>query len=73
MIEKETDAVPEPDSDPVQNFAALIRILQITRPEWCYLFIAAIAAIVIGASFPGFSILFGEFYGVSVELLLVSI
>lgn len=52
--------------EPVQSIAALIRILKITRPEWFYIFVAAISSVVIGASFPGFSILFGEFYGVGI-------
>lgn len=40
------------------------RILKLNAPEWKYLLIGSIGAIVVGASLPAFAILFGEFYGV---------
>lgn len=67
MVQKEPEAEEESPEEPAQKWAALKRILTTTRPEWCYIFIAAISSLVIGASFPGFSILFGEFYGVCIK------
>lgn len=44
------------------------RILGISKPEWFSLFLATISAILIGASFPIFAILFAEFYGVKSQV-----
>lgn len=54
---------PEKYVEPIRYGAVLCRILSITRPEWCLMILAFICAIIIGASIPAFSILFGEFYG----------
>lgn len=53
--------------DKTQYWAAFKRILTIARPEWFYLSCATIGAILIGSSTTIFGILFGEFYGVSIE------
>lgn len=50
-------------ADPIQVFSIFRRILIIARPEWWFMIVATIASIIIGGSFPVFSILFGEFYG----------
>lgn len=47
----------------VKYGAVFKRILLIAQPEWFFLVLALICAIIIGASIPAFSILFGEFYG----------
>lgn len=39
--------------------------MKLNSPEWVYLLIGSIAAILVGASFPAFAMLFGETYGVS--------
>lgn len=41
-----------------------MRMLRLNSPEWHFITIGAIAAIVMGASFPAFAIIFGDFYGV---------
>lgn len=64
-IEDETEFVSKEPEEPVRVWATLGRIMNIAKPEWFFLFLATISAIFIGASFPGFAILFGEFYGVS--------
>lgn len=55
------------EKDTVQSWMVLKRILLLTRPEWFFLALACISSILIGSSFPGFAILFGEFYGVSMK------
>lgn len=70
VVEKEKEVEEEQPDEPVKYIAALIRILKITRPEWFFILIAAISSVVIGASFPGFSILFGEFYGVCIMIII---
>lgn len=47
---------------------SLTRLLKINSPEWFYILIGCIAAVFVGASFPTFAILFGEFYGVNLQL-----
>lgn len=49
--------------DPINYAAVFKRILLVSKPEWFFLILALICAIIIGASIPAFSILFGEFYG----------
>jgi ATP-binding cassette, subfamily B (MDR/TAP), member 1 len=41
------------------------RILKLNAPEWPFILLGALAAIITGASFPSFAILFGTMYGVS--------
>lgn len=43
----------------------MMRILRLNSPEWAYILVGSVSAIVMGASFPAFAIIFGEFYGVS--------
>ncbi|XP_037037808.1 multidrug resistance protein homolog 65 isoform X3 [Bradysia coprophila] len=59
------EAVVVLDTPPerIHHGAVFKRILLIARPEWFFLFLAFICALIIGASIPAFSILFGEFYG----------
>lgn len=64
MDDEEEFLAKEPE-EPVRYWATLRRIMNIAKPEWFFLFLAMISALFIGASFPGFAILFGEFYGVS--------
>lgn len=40
------------------------KIVKLNTPEWPYLLMGCISALVVGASFPVFAILFGEVYGV---------
>ncbi len=54
---------PEKQAERIRYWSVFARILSITRPEWLFLLIAFICAIIIGASIPTFSILSGEFYG----------
>lgn len=42
-----------------------MRILRLNSPEWSYILVGSMSAVVMGASFPAFAIIFGEFYGVS--------
>lgn len=49
--------------EPIKYGSVFWRILLIAKPEWFFLILAFISAIIIGASIPSFSILFGEFYG----------
>lgn len=37
-------------------------------PEWKYLVVGLIGALVLGGSFPVFAILFGDFFGVGLKL-----
>lgn len=58
------DETENEQKEPVKYWPTFCRIMKIAKPEWFFLFLATIAAVFIGASFPGFAILFGEFYGV---------
>lgn len=48
----------------ISYFQVAKRILIINRSEWFSMIIATLSAVIIGASFPIFAILFAEFYGV---------
>ncbi|XP_037037810.1 multidrug resistance protein homolog 65-like isoform X2 [Bradysia coprophila] len=61
-----TIEVLKKEPERVNYGAVFLRILLIARPEWFSLFLAFICALIIGASIPAYSILFGEFYGVLV-------
>lgn len=66
VVEKLPDAEAAAETEePVRNWAVMKRILQINRPERFFLCIASISSLIVGCSFGAFSILFGEFYGVS--------
>ncbi|XP_052872874.1 multidrug resistance protein homolog 49 isoform X2 [Anopheles cruzii] len=43
---------------------SLMRLLKLNSPEWPYILFGCAAAIVVGASFPAFAVLFGEMYGI---------
>ncbi|KFB50603.1 AGAP005639-PA-like protein [Anopheles sinensis] len=43
---------------------SVMRLLKFNSPEWHYILFGCAAAIVVGASFPAFAVLFGEMYGI---------
>lgn len=43
----------------------MMRIFRLNSPEWFYIMVGSISAVMMGATFPVFAIIFGEFYGVS--------
>uniref|UniRef100_A0A182J704 ABC-type xenobiotic transporter n=1 Tax=Anopheles atroparvus TaxID=41427 RepID=A0A182J704_ANOAO len=43
---------------------SVMRLLKLNSPEWHYILFGCAAAIVVGASFPAFAVLFGEMYGI---------
>ncbi|GAB0096239.1 Multidrug resistance protein homolog 65 [Sergentomyia squamirostris] len=49
--------------DKINSFRIFLRILRMTRAEWCYLILGAIAAGLIGMSYTAFAILLGDIYG----------
>lgn len=60
-MEKES----KPSGNHIQYWKVFKRIMNLLKPEWLIMILATICAIVIGASLPGFAVLFGEIYGVS--------
>lgn len=63
---EEDDAQEEPEKDEEIYPVSVLRLLKLNSPEWPYILIGCISAIIAGASLPAFAILFGEFYGVSI-------
>lgn len=55
--------------DSIQYWTLLIRTLKLARPEWLSITSASIAALVIGTACPIFAILFGEMFGVCMEIM----
>lgn len=53
---------------------SVFRLMKLNSPEWPYILFGCGAAMVVGASFPLFAVLFGEMYGVSTSdtVLLIS-
>ncbi|XP_055687209.1 multidrug resistance protein homolog 65 [Lutzomyia longipalpis] len=47
----------------INSFRVFVRILKMTKAEWCYLFLGAISAGIIGMSYTAFAILLGDIYG----------
>ena len=47
------------------------RLLKMNAKEWPIILCGCLAAIVVGASFPAFAVLFGEMYGVSIYSLKI--
>lgn len=45
----------------------MTRILKYNKPEWSYILVGAIAALVMGASTPAFAVIFGEILQVSIS------
>ncbi|XP_055625929.1 multidrug resistance protein homolog 49 [Toxorhynchites rutilus septentrionalis] len=43
---------------------SITRLLKLNSPEWPYILFGCGSAIVVGASFPAFAVLFGEMYGI---------
>lgn len=69
----DTNDQPEKEIvEPFEIWKTLKRIIALARPEWAYIFVAAVCSILIGASFPCIAIIFGEFYGVCRELFTFS-
>ena len=56
-----TKAVSEKEDYNISTF----RLLKMNAKEWPIILVGCLAAIVVGASFPAFAVLFGEMYGVS--------
>lgn len=48
---------------------SITRLLKLNSPEWPYILFGCGAAMVVGASFPAFAVLFGEMYGVSIPFI----
>ncbi|XP_033149531.1 LOW QUALITY PROTEIN: multidrug resistance protein homolog 65 [Drosophila busckii] len=48
-------------------FGTFMRIVRMSRPEWCYLILGSISSIAVGCIYPAFSIIFGEFYAALAE------
>lgn len=49
----------------IMKKGSLTRILKLNGPEWPYLLVGSIAALVVGASFPIVAVIFGDVFGVS--------
>uniref|UniRef100_A0A182FDS3 ABC-type xenobiotic transporter n=1 Tax=Anopheles albimanus TaxID=7167 RepID=A0A182FDS3_ANOAL len=58
-----SDAKNEEEQEEVYP-VSLMRLLKLNAPEWPYILFGCSAAIVVGASFPAFAVLFGEMYGI---------
>lgn len=56
---KKKDDVEEEKTEFLKTFG---RIFMMAKPEWVYLFFGALAAILFGFTYPGFALIFGEFY-----------
>lgn len=54
---------PEVDDNKNKYPAPIGRLLRMNAPEWFYLLAGTISAVIVGASFPAFSVLFGSIYG----------
>lgn len=50
--------------EPIQHKKLMGRILKIAKPEIPFLIIGCLGALLAGASYPAFAILFGDIYGV---------
>lgn len=61
----EMEKEPKKSRNEIQFWIVFKRVWRLMRPEWLIIFLATICAIVIGASLPGFAVLFGEIYGVN--------
>lgn len=66
VISQVTKSDEEPEAKP-NFFQTFGRILNIARPEWCYIVMGSICAVGFGFTYPGFSIAFGEFYAALAE------
>ncbi|XP_059619981.1 multidrug resistance protein homolog 65 [Phlebotomus argentipes] len=53
----------EEKEEKINSYRVFVRILKMTRAEWCYLFLGAISAGLIGMSYTSFAILLGDIYG----------
>ena len=62
----EKESAKKSNHDSIQYWKIIIRTLKLARPEWLITCLASIASLIIGTSYPMFSILFGEMYGVSI-------
>lgn len=64
--------VDEEESEKVEKTPGLMmRLLRLNSPEWPFILVGSLSAIIMGASFPAFAIIFGEFYGVSFPEIMV--
>lgn len=65
-LESEKDEEEESELQIKEKYpVSITRLLKMNGPEWVFILIGCIAAIIVGASLPAFAILFGEVYGVS--------
>lgn len=70
--DEDSDLEPEKDDEDETEIQIkekypvnVTRLLKMNGPEWMFILVGCIAAIIVGASLPAFAILFGEVYGVS--------
>lgn len=49
---------------------SIMRLFKLNGPEWKFIVIGCLAAIIHGATQPAFAVIFGEFYGVSAYINL---
>lgn len=66
--QEDDDEQEEPEKDEEVYPVSVLRLLKLNSPEWPFILVGCISAIIAGASLPAFAILFGEFYGVSLHL-----
>lgn len=52
------------DDEDVDTFSPVWEILKLNSPEWFYIFLGCVGAIIAGASLPLYSIVFGDIVGV---------
>lgn len=70
-IESENDVDNKPEEKTEETYPVKYsQLFKINGPEWRYILIGCIAAIIVGATLPAFAILFGEVYGVNLNDLL---
>lgn len=63
MLNKNFDKKEEKEEEENTDFLGTFgRIFMLAKPEWFYLFVGTIAAIIFGFTYPGFALIFGEFY-----------
>lgn len=59
-------SVDDPIDEATVKSVSMWRILKLNSPEWRYLLVGSIGAIIGGAALPVFAVLFGEFFGLMV-------
>ncbi|KAI4470544.1 atp-binding cassette sub-family b [Holotrichia oblita] len=64
IIEYNDDSKTNHDDEDVYTFSPVWEILKLNSPEWFYIFLGCVGAIIAGASLPLYSIVFGDIVGV---------